>query len=53
MDSFSPKQLILNYVEGWIAGNREQILSTLDPACVGEQWLRVNLTVQIPLLLQW
>jgi hypothetical protein len=34
MDSFSPKQLILNYVEGWIAGNREQILSTVDPACV-------------------
>jgi len=34
MDSFSPKQLILNYVEGWIAGNREQILSTLEPACV-------------------
>jgi hypothetical protein len=34
MDNFSPKQLILNYVDGWIAGNREQILSTLDPACV-------------------
>jgi SnoaL-like domain len=34
MDSTSPNQLILRYVEGWIAGNREQVLSTLDPACL-------------------
>ena len=34
MESTSPTQLILSYIEGWIAGNREQILSTLDSACV-------------------
>ncbi|HLG76322.1 MAG TPA: nuclear transport factor 2 family protein [Ktedonobacteraceae bacterium] len=34
MESISANQLILRYIEGWIAGNREQILSTLDPACL-------------------
>ena len=34
MHSTSPKQLILQYTEGWVAANREQILSTLDPACL-------------------
>ena len=34
MQSTSPKQLILRYIEGWVAGNRAQILSTLDPACL-------------------
>src|SRR6516165_10255986 len=34
MDSTILKQLILRYMEGWITGNREQILSTLDPACL-------------------
>ena len=34
MDSTILKQLILKYMEGWITGNREQILSTLDPACL-------------------
>ena len=29
-----PHQLILTYVEGWKSGDREKILSTLDPACV-------------------
>ena len=27
-------RLILTYVQGWIAADREQILGTLDPACV-------------------
>jgi hypothetical protein len=34
MHSTSANQLILSYIEGWIAGNREQILSTLGPACL-------------------
>ena len=34
MHSTSPKKLILQYTEGWLAANREQILSTLDPACL-------------------
>ncbi len=34
MSDISLKQLILTYVEGWKSGDREQILSTLDPACV-------------------
>lgn len=34
MGDASPNQLVLNYVEGWKSGDREQILSTLDPACV-------------------
>ncbi len=34
MHSTSPNQLILRYIEGWIAGDREQILSTLDSACL-------------------
>ena len=34
MHSTSPKQLILQYIEGWVVANREQILSTLDPACL-------------------
>lgn len=34
MGDASPDQLVLNYVEGWKSGDREQILSTLDPACV-------------------
>jgi hypothetical protein len=27
-------QLILTYVQGWLAADRERILSTLDPDCV-------------------
>ena len=27
-------RLILTYVQGWIAADREQILGTFDPACV-------------------
>jgi len=34
MNDASPNQLIVTYVEGWKSGDREQILSTLDPACV-------------------
>jgi hypothetical protein len=34
MSDISLKQLILTYVEGWKSGDREQILRTLDPACV-------------------
>jgi SnoaL-like domain len=34
MHSTSPNQLILRYREGWGAGDREQILSTLDSACL-------------------
>jgi hypothetical protein len=34
MNDASISQLILAYVEGWKSGDREQILSTLDPACV-------------------
>src|SRR5579884_4006607 len=34
MGDASPDQLVLNYVEGWKIGDREKILSTLDPACV-------------------
>ncbi|QBD80843.1 nuclear transport factor 2 family protein [Ktedonosporobacter rubrisoli] len=34
MDNASANQLILSYVQGWLAADREQILSTLDPACV-------------------
>lgn len=34
MRDASPKPLIVTYVEGWKLGDREKILSTLDPACV-------------------
>ena len=34
MDSTALNQLILRYTEGWVTENRDQILSTLDPACL-------------------
>jgi hypothetical protein len=34
MKDASANQLIVTYVEGWKLGDREKILSTLDPACV-------------------
>ncbi|GCE06863.1 nuclear transport factor 2 family protein [Dictyobacter aurantiacus] len=34
MNASSFNHLILTYVEGWKAGDRDQILGTLDPACV-------------------
>ncbi|GHO84836.1 nuclear transport factor 2 family protein [Dictyobacter formicarum] len=34
MNDLSLNQLILTYIEGWKLKDREQILSTLDPACV-------------------
>ncbi|HEX4204318.1 MAG TPA: hypothetical protein VHZ51_09015 [Ktedonobacteraceae bacterium] len=34
MDSSTLKQLIYTYIEEWKTGDREKILSTLDPAVV-------------------
>ncbi|HLZ62335.1 MAG TPA: nuclear transport factor 2 family protein [Ktedonosporobacter sp.] len=34
MNDASPNHLIATYIEGWKSGDREKILSTLDPACV-------------------
>ena len=34
MHDAAAHRLILTYVQGWIAADREQILRTLDPACV-------------------
>ena len=34
MQEASIHQLILIYIEGWLSGKREMILSTLDPECV-------------------
>jgi hypothetical protein len=34
MKDASANQLIVTYVEGWKLGDREKILSTLDPTCV-------------------
>ena len=34
MNVTAVRQLVTTYMEGWVEGNREKILSTLDPACV-------------------